>query len=176
MAFLASHPNVFHCFHFLETIIYFWDFNTFTQRHRVFTADNNCNFTFVGFSKLVLMIPKVTSQRTLVLSKGKAWYETMGFKPIKRSGHTFHGGRQSYSQHPAQFRAGVVNFVGLLEPLVCNQNQNLWISTNVHFGHFYSITSFMKTVPVPAGTGGTGEMTASEYARIKSLFREPLKS
>lgn len=43
------------------------------------------------------------------LCKGEAWYESLGFLPIKKSGHYFAADKKgaSYSQHPAQYYAAV---------------------------------------------------------------------
>merc|ERR1711959_520182 len=43
------------------------------------------------------------------LCKGEAWYESLGFLPVKKSGHYFAAdtAKASYSQHPAQYYAAI---------------------------------------------------------------------
>jgi len=43
------------------------------------------------------------------LCKGEAWYESLGFLPVKKSGHYFAADtvKASYSQHPAQYYAAI---------------------------------------------------------------------
>jgi len=46
-----------------------------------------------------------------ILTKGLGWYESMGFAPLKRSGHKFAKDKGvTYSQHPAQYRAAAERF------------------------------------------------------------------
>lgn len=58
---------------------------------------------------------KRTGQKTQSVSlrlartmmKGTGWYESLGFKPVKRTGHTFYKESAIYNQHPAQYKAAV---------------------------------------------------------------------
>lgn len=55
----------------------------------------------------------VSLRLALTMMKGTGWYESLGFKPVKRNGHTFYDKsrqreqRTIYNQHPAQYKAAV---------------------------------------------------------------------
>jgi len=106
------------------------------------------------------------------LCKGEAWYESLGFLPIKKSGHYYAAdtAKASYSQHPAQYYAAIDR----LRAMTINEIIEIF-DEGTESGHSKLAQNARELIPAfgfKLGTVTLGKMCA----RALSLIRRNPKS